>query len=150
MKRISRFKKKNSGYILNNQAHLVHGGKEYFDELVRMIDGAKETIHLQVYIFDDDETGRKVYTALIGAAGRKVSVYLMVDGYASQQLSHSFIKNLTDAGIQFRFFEPLFKNRKAYFGRRMHHKVTVVDNRHALVGGINIRNHYNDLPGQKG
>ncbi len=48
------------------------------------------------------------------------------------------------------FFEPLFKNRKAYFGRRMHHKVIVVDNRHALVGGINISNHYNDLPGQKG
>jgi len=32
----------------------------------------------------------------------------------------------------------------------MHHKVIVVDNRFALVGGVNISNHYNDLPGQPG
>ena len=74
----------------------------------------------------------------------------MADGYASQKLPKSFLKEVEQAGIHFRFFEPLFRNRKSYFGRRMHHKVVVVDNRYAMVGGVNISNHYNDRPGQPG
>ena len=128
---------------------LVRGGKEYFDLLLDLIGKAKQSIHLQTYIFDDDETGRMVADALIAASERKVKVYLLVDGYASQWLSRNFIRSLVAEGIHFRRFEPLFKSKYFYFGRRMHHKVFVVDTDYALVGGINIADRYNDLPGQK-
>ncbi len=78
---------------------------------------------------------------------RKVEVYLMADGYASQVMSKSFINELKSAGIHFRFFEPLLKSRGFYFGRRMHHKVVVADAKYAMVGGVNISNRYNDMPG---
>ncbi len=110
---------------------------------------AKHSIHLQTYIFDDDETGTIVADALKAAAERNIEVYLLVDGYASQWLSKGFIRSLRNAGIHFRHFEPLFKSKYFYFGRRMHHKIFVVDIDHALVGGINIANRYNDLPDQK-
>jgi cardiolipin synthase len=129
-----------------NKAKLVRGGKEYFDLLINLIGQATESIHLQTYIFDDNRTGTLVAEALKTAALKKVSVFLMVDGYASQALSKKFITSLQDAGIQFRFFEPFFKSKQFYFGRRMHHKVLVVDAKMALVGGINISNRYNDLP----
>lgn len=131
-----------------NKAKLVHGGKEYFDLLLELINQATESIHLQAYIFDDDKTGTIVAEALKAAVLRKVSVYLMADGYASQALSKKFIAGLEDAGIQFRFFEPFFKSKQFYFGRRMHHKVFVADAKMALVGGINISNRYNDLANQ--
>ena len=86
--------------------------------------------------------------ALLSAAKRKVKVYLLVDGYASQSISEALIQQLTVAGIHFRFFSPLFKYSNFYFGRRLHHKVVVVDSSIALVGGVNISNHYNDLPGK--
>lgn len=129
----------------NSTANLVRGGKEYFDLLEKLIEEATHTIHLQVYIFDADETGQRVATALKNAAAKKVSVHLMADGYASQSLPKVFIRELESAGIQFRFFDPLLKSRHFYFGRRLHHKVLVVDNRHALVAGINISNRYNDI-----
>jgi cardiolipin synthase len=72
-----------------------------------------------------------------------------VDGYASSSLSRHFIEELKEAGVQFRFFEPIFKSRNFYFGRRLHHKVVVADARYALVGGINITDRYNDTPGKK-
>ncbi|MBP6287371.1 MAG: phospholipase [Ferruginibacter sp.] len=109
---------------------------------------AKESIHLQTYIYEDDETGRLVANALKEAVLRNVEVHLMADGYASQAMSKSFIADLKNAGIHFRFFETFFKSRYFYFGRRMHHKMTVVDTRYALVGGVNISNRYNDMPGQ--
>ncbi len=136
------------GYTQHNKVKLVRGGKTYFDLLLQMIHKAKDTIHLQVYIFDDDETGKEIAEALIAAASRNVKVYLLVDGYASQVMSKSFIRRLQHAGIHFRFFEPLFKSRYFYFGRRLHHKLVVADARVAMVGGINITNRYNDMPGQ--
>jgi len=138
----------NEGYSDNNKIKLVPGGRTYFDQLIRVISMAEYSIQFQVYIFEDDETGHEVKTALLKAAGRKVQIFLMADGYASQNLSKAFIQDLKEAGIHFRYFEPLFKNRHAYFGRRLHHKIIVVDERYAMLGGINISNHYNDMPGQ--
>ena len=135
-------------YTDNNYVRLIRGGKEYFDALVQLIDSAKENIHLQAYIYDDDETGILIAGALKKAAQRNVSVYVIVDGYASQVLSRSFVKDMRQAGIHFRFFEPVFKSRYFYFGRRMHHKVMVVDAKYALVGGVNIADRYNDLSGK--
>ena len=148
MQRPARKKRVYGNYIPNNKVRLIRGGKAYFDTLAEMIAQATKTIQLQVYIFDDDETGRLVVNALVDAVKRQVEVYVMADGYASQRLSKAFVQNLENAGIHFRFFEPLFKSRHSYFGRRMHHKIIVIDSSAAMLGGVNISNHYNDMPGQ--
>ncbi len=127
---------------------LIRSGESYFNCLLRLINKATSDIQLQTYIFDDDETGNLVAAALIAAAKRNVSVYVLADGYASQNLSNKFIADLIKAGIHFRYFEPVFKSRSFYFGRRLHHKIAVFDAAVALVGGINISNNYNDLPGK--
>jgi len=135
-------------YFAHNKVSLIKGGKEYFNLLHQLINDAKYSIHLQTYIFDEDETGRAVAEALICAAQRKVNVFILLDGYASQKLSLSFIDSLTKAGVRFRWFEPLLKSKNFYFGRRLHHKVVVVDSHHSLVSGLNISNRYNDMPDQ--
>lgn len=137
-------------FTQRNCVQLIYGGKQYFDTLCEMIRSAERLIHLQVYIFDDDETGQLVANELVAAARRKVEVYLLVDGYASRHLKPDFIKRLTDEGVQFKFFNPLFKSKNFYFGRRMHQKVTVVDATTALVAGMNITNRYNDFDGVPG
>lgn len=134
-------------YSSVNKAQLIRGGKPYFDALLQLIESAKETFHLQTYIYDDDETGFVIADALKAAVQRNVKVYLLLDGYASRGLSHTFINQLKEAGIFFRFFNPLFKSSYFYFGRRLHHKVAVADAQYALVGGVNITNRYNDIDG---
>lgn len=135
-------------YSALNKVALIRGGKEYFDLLLKLINQATESIHLQTYIYDDDETGRMVADALKAAVKRNVEVYLLADGYASQSISRKYRDELITSGIHFRLFEPLFKSRYFYFGRRMHHKICVTDTRFAVVGGINISNRYNDMPGK--
>lgn len=137
--------KQERDYTLQNKVQLIHGGSEYFDKIVSLIDDAKDVIHLQVYIFTEDETGNIVTDALIRAANRGVNVFLLVDGYASQDLSDAFKQRLQKSEVNFRMFEPIFKSSNFYFGRRLHHKVIVADHSVALVGGINIQNKYNDI-----
>ena len=138
-----------AGYTYRNKVRLVHGGQDYFSQLVQMIDQARSIIHLQTYIYEADETGRMVGEALIRAARRKVKVYILLDGYASQELPRPFIKEWKAAGIRFRWFWPLFKSRNFYLGRRLHHKVCVIDAAYGLAGGVNISNRYNDIGGIK-
>ncbi|HSN59928.1 MAG TPA: phospholipase D-like domain-containing protein, partial [Ferruginibacter sp.] len=135
-----------SAYTRQNKVKLIHGGAEYFGLLIQLINEARKSIHLQTYIFEDDETGRQVADALKKAALRNVQVYLLADGYASQEMPAHFVNTLKTAGIHFRFFDPIFKSNNYYFGRRLHHKVFVADTRFTLLGGINITNRYNDMP----
>lgn len=140
-------KKRSPDYLLHNNLELIQGGKPYFDRLLQMIAEAETSIHFQFYIFDQDNTGMAVADALKSAARRGVKVYLLFDGYGSQSISKPFVKSLVDAGIFLRRFRPLFKSKRFYLGRRLHHKVVVVDSYRSLVSGLNISDRYNDMPG---
>lgn len=131
-----------------NKAELIRGGRTYFDLLKKLISQAERLIHFQFYIFDPDATGKEVADALIAAARRGVTVYVLLDAYGSQNLTRSIIDEFEAAGVHFRWFQHLFKARKFYLGRRLHHKVVVIDGHHSLVSGLNISDRYNDMPGE--
>lgn len=129
-------------YVPAELVQLVISGRNYFDTMEELINAAKQSIHLQTYIFEEDNTGNRIANALKNAARRGVSVYVMADGFGSNSLSLNFINDLTQSGVNFRFFAPIFSSENLYFGRRLHHKVIVADKNSALVGGINIADKY--------
>lgn len=135
-----------AAFTYANQVRLIKGGLAFFEMLESLINQAKNTIYFQIYIFDEDDTGRRIAHALIAAARRNVAVHLLLDGYASKGLSTSFVQEMKDAGVHFRWFTLYVKNRKFYLGRRLHHKVIVIDSKESLVCGLNISDRYNDMP----
>jgi cardiolipin synthase len=125
----------------HNKVRFVHGGPPFFETLASLLRGARHVVHFQTYIFREDRAGRMIRDELLAAAGRGVAVFLLCDGYATT-FTADWRQRFEQAGIRFRYFEPLFSGRRFYFGRRLHHKVTVADERAALVGGINVSDHY--------
>ncbi len=123
-------------------ARLVHSGNDYFETLETLIHSATDTLHLQTYIFEEDETGRRIANALIDAASRGVKIYMLLDAFGSKSLSRKFVNDIRLSGIHLRFFSPFFSFQSTYFGRRLHHKVIVADQNIALIGGINIADKY--------
>ena len=67
-----------------NAVRLLENGEQYFPALEAAIDRAEREVFLQVYIFEDDETGRRIAAALERAAARGVTVKAMVDGFGSR------------------------------------------------------------------
>lgn len=98
-----------SKYSERNKIELIRGGTQYFDLITDLIAKANHCIHLQTYIFEDDETGQLVVNALKKAAKRNIQIYILVDGYASQNLSQKFMQELMEAGISFRLLSPSLK-----------------------------------------
>lgn len=129
-------------YRTDSTATLIKSGQEYFVTLEKLIDEAKVEIQFQTYIFDYDDTGKRITEALIRAAQRGVKVFLMVDSFGSMSLGNEFIQLMKDRNIFFRKFSPFFSKEGFHIGRRLHHKVVVSDEQKALVGGINIADKY--------
>ena len=131
-----------NSYYPAESAKLAYSGNDYFDILRKIIDDSKTTIHIQTYIFELDDTGKAVLDSLQSALKRGVEVFILADAYGSKSISKKDISNINDSGIRFRLFSPLFSSESIYMGRRLHHKIVVVDKKTALVGGINIADKY--------
>ncbi len=127
-------------FLGGNNLQLLTNGRTYFPALQQAIDAAQNEIYLETYIFADDETGVSIATALARAAGRGVSVHVLVDGFGSKEAFRKTRQLLAEAGAQVLIFGPktspltLRRNRL----RRLHRKLVVVDARIGFVGGINI------------
>ena len=63
-------RKNNNGYTVHNKVELIEGGACYFNLLKVLIQKAKRSIYIRVYIWNDDQTGTAIANQLIDAAKR--------------------------------------------------------------------------------
>ncbi len=123
-----------------NQITLLHNGAAYFPMLEAALDQAEHRIYLESYIFENDQTGRRIAEALRRAALRGVRTHLLIDGFGSNSLPKTMIAYLEEAGVSVMKFRPrispwTFRRRRL---RRLHRKIVVIDRQLAFVGGMNI------------
>lgn len=134
-------------FLTGNRITLLETGDQYFPALEAAIDGARSEVHLEVYIFDDGATGRRIAAALMAAAQRGVVTCVLLDGFGSKRLTSSLREALVDAGVQVLIYRPEPKHFSLHMRhlRRMHRKLVVVDGNLAFCGGINITDDRDEL-----
>jgi cardiolipin synthase len=137
-----------ANFVGDNGVELLQGGDELFPTMQRAMAAARHQVWLASYIFHDDEAGQAVTEALCAAARRGVEVHVVVDGFGSMASLPALRRWLAEGGVQLDVFRPLDR-WSAWLQpsqlRRLHHKLCVVDDAVAFVGGINIIDDRNDL-----
>jgi cardiolipin synthase len=128
---------------------LLRSGESFFAACEKAIDEAKDYIHFQTYIVDDDDTGQRIVNAIIRASGRGVRVYFLLDAYGGNSFSKDLINSIEKAGVLFRLFSPGFISKDFQFSLRLHHKVLLTDGSTAIIGGMNIADRYHGKEGVK-
>lgn len=114
-------------------------GDEAFAEMLKAIAGAKNSVRLEMYILTASAIAEKFREALVNAAQRGVTVYVMVDALGSVTLSDNFWTDFQRSGGHFRWFNRLSHGN---WGQRNHRKSLVCDEEIAFVGGFNIAPEY--------
>ena len=137
-----------SGHPLSigNKATILEDGKETYAQMLAAIRGARSSVHMEMYIFEDDEVGQAFAQALEERARNGVTVRLMYDSAGSHGTKKEFFQAIADTGVHVAEYNPLtaeqFLKKGFDVQRRDHRKVLVVDGRVAFLGGINISGVY--------
>ncbi len=134
-----------------NRMRLLVTGDEFFPALLGAIEDARISIHLETYIYADDNIGHRVTDALAAAASRGVQVRVLIDGFGGGDYARRLVTELGAHGAEVKIFRPeRWWRLERKLLRRLHRKITVVDDRIALVGGINIIDDHNVPPAERG
>lgn len=133
------------------QSNLLNGteikiytkGKEKFDDLCEALRSAKHHIHLQYYIFCDDEIGHRVRDILMEKAREGVEVRVLYDDVGCWNVKKKFYKEMKDAGVEILpFLKVVLPALTSKVNYRNHRKIVVIDGTIGFMGGMNIADRY--------
>ncbi|HSO44185.1 MAG TPA: phospholipase D-like domain-containing protein [Rhodoferax sp.] len=114
-------------------------GDEAFPAMLAAIDGARHSVTLLSYIFNDDAAGRPFLEALLRAKLRGVQVRVLIDAVGARYSRVSMVKQLRLAGVPVAaFLPPRLTRLLAQANLRNHRKIMVVDGTLGFTGGMNI------------
>jgi cardiolipin synthase len=136
-------------YKSGHSVRLLQSGEPFFAANIEAIDQARQYIHFQTYIVDEDGAGLRIFDALIRAAKRGVRIYLLLDAFGTKYLSGELVRRIEESGVLFRFFSPVFITKGFQMSLRLHHKVLLVDGELAIIGGMNFADRYHGTPKKK-
>jgi cardiolipin synthase A/B len=128
---------------VDNSIDIYTDGKEKFDALFEDIKNSEDFIHLQYYIFNNDQLGKKLIQLLTEKARQGVKVRVLYDDLGSRSLRKRAFKDLKAAGgeveVFFPSFLPLINLRINY---RNHRKLVIIDGKIGYIGGFNVGDEY--------
>ncbi len=139
----------------NNDASLLDGneitiyttGKEKLDALYKDIEQARFHVHIQYYIFMDDEIGTKFKKLLMKKVSEGVAVRVLYDEMGNWKVKNAFYEEMVRAGIEVSSYLkvrfPVLTSRVNY---RNHRKIAVIDGKVGYIGGMNIADRYEKGP----
>jgi cardiolipin synthase len=116
-------------------------GRELVDDIVEAIDGAREQVCAETFIWVDDETGRSIRDALGRAAERGIEVWVLYDWLLSSRLPRDWFH----PAINLMVFKELHASPSALRPKNLlrdHRKLIVVDDETAFIGGYNFGDEY--------
>lgn len=114
---------------------LLTSPQDIFTTLIKALQRAKESIDMEFYIFLGDRIGNTIATLLSRKARQGLRIRLVIDGYGSRKMPRKLRRSLIANGIQLRVIHTFSHCRN-------HRKMVIIDQRIALVGGINIADRY--------
>lgn len=128
--------------IAGNKCTLLFDGPQTMAEMLKAINGARSSINLETYIFDQDELGLKFADALIEKQQQGVMVNILYDSVGTIGVPAAFFERMRKAGIRLVEFNPVnpakLSGESWKLNNRDHRKVLIVDGATAFTGGINI------------
>lgn len=131
----------NAPLVAGNKVALLIDGPQTLAAIRRAIGAAQHHIHVETYIFADDEVGREVRDLLIERRRAGLEVRVIYDAVGSVTTPGAFFDAMRDAGVEVSEFRPLDPVRTPLtwkLNNRDHRKIVVVDGTKAFTGGINI------------
>ena len=127
----------------DNEVDIFVEGADFFLALLKAIGQAKDHIHIESYIIEDDALTNLIADALIDKAAEGVEVRMIYDYVGCWKVPSRYFERLRAGGVDVRSFMPV--HFPAFTGKvnyRNHRKLAVIDGKIGFIGGMNIAMRY--------
>lgn len=123
-----------------NRVTFYHSGPPAFEALFADIRAAQHHIHLEFFIFHEDELGNELLALLAEKSKAGVQVRLLTDGIGARPFRG---KAIQQAGCQVAKFLPVsLLRQRLQVNLRNHRKIVVIDGKVGYTGGLNVGDEY--------
>src|SRR5690606_5263764 len=121
---------------------LYFDSRSFFEDFKRDVSQSRESIDIEVYIWESDPIADDILEALAAAARRGVRARLIVDGVGSLKWINSKIDEARTRGIEVYVFNPVNRPWAIHlwpkFNRRTHRKLFLIDRQILYTGSMNV------------
>jgi cardiolipin synthase len=132
-----------SALAAKNTIRLLINGENKFPDVFKALKDAKHHIHIEYYIYENDEIGNSIADLLIQKAKEGVEVRFIYDDFGSRSIRKKLVKRLKNGGVKiYPFYRVIFIALANRLNYRNHRKIIVIDGCQAFVGGINVSDRY--------
>jgi cardiolipin synthase len=118
-----------------NRVEILQNGDQFFPALFADIEAAKQSIHLESYVWWKGEICERVANALAGKARQGVEVRLTLDAVGSNKGDEELFETMKKAGVRIAIFHPFRIQDIGLINNRTHRKLAVFDGRIGYVFG---------------
>lgn len=122
--------------VPQNRALLLQNGDETFPAMLAAIGAARDSVNMEMYIFDHGSVATRFAQALSERARAGVEVRLLVDGFGSNL--GDLADSMNGAGVKVEVYKPLRIYSLFKVGNRTHRRILTVDGRIGFCGGVAI------------
>lgn len=126
-----------------NRYRLLVDGEQFFPAMLQAIKQARDTLFLDIYLFESGQVATRFIDAFIDAASRGVTLYLLIDDFGARGLGSADRQRLQHPDIHIAFYNPIHYGRLRRNLFRDHRKLLVIDNQYAYTGGAGITDEFN-------
>lgn len=105
---------------------------------ISAIASAQKSILFETYKMDEGDRARNFALAMTKKARSGVKVKIIADSYGSKSIPQSYWQNLSDAGVEVRFFNRFTWKYPLAYLERNHRKLLIIDNEKVYLGGAGV------------
>lgn len=121
-----------------NRIEVLQNGDGFFPPLFRDVAAARESVHVESFIWHDGAIARQFANLLASKARQGVEVRVLVDGSGGRELKGEVSDMLVAAKVEVKHFHPLRFSNLGRMNNRDHRKLIIVDGRIGYIGGHGI------------
>jgi cardiolipin synthase len=127
----------------SNEVQILVNGEEKFPAVIKALQEAKNHIHMEYYIFEDEQIGNQIKDVLIQKAKEGIEVRFIYDDFGSRSIRKNLVPELIAAGVKaYPFYKIFFMTLANRLNYRNHRKIIVIDGCIGFTGGINVSDRY--------
>jgi cardiolipin synthase len=121
-----------------NKVEILQNATVKYPRLLEDIRAAQKHIHLNYYIWTEDEFTLEVKAALIERAKAGLEIRALFDA-SGEAMSKEYLQDLREAGVKIHpYLEYRSLSRIHTVNYRSHRKIAIIDGRHGYIGGLNL------------